>query len=501
MRAIRAYSIVGGLAISSGALLGYLPVAALGLGALAVVAMARRKVRTIVDGASWAVPLVLAVTLVIADVYGTSVSEGSIRYLGMFLVLVSCLLLRGGGVERAASRAVQGCAVVLFLYGITGVAVGRFWLGTEQGALPIVLPLVIVALGAVRPVLDDRSTIVALKAVAVLCTCFALMCVLARGAGTVLPLAVFNHEKAFLVVLGPMCAIAARSWWLSIVSAVAAVAAFVAYPAATYATAVVVVLATCALPHLRLSSVVRVGLAVAISSGSLAAILYIDRVIAWTSFYFALVGKTDNGDTRLALYRTALAKIEASPVFSEFFSGSVTVVTTLSGRRNTVLPVHNDYLSIALGGGVAAALLLMMVLLFANGLALRAIRTVPSSSPHRRAVVALQSGVNAAAVVAVANPVWMNPGSSTAVYALLLALISLSAALLVDAARARPAPSTGPAPTDVPTARVPVDMPTARVQVDAPTARVQVDVPTARVQLEGPTIRLQAAAPSRRGGD
>jgi hypothetical protein len=119
-----------------------------------------------------------------------------------------------------------------------------------------------------------------------------------------------------------------------------------------------------------------------------------------------------------------------APIFAEYFTDDVTVVITLSGRPNSVLPVHNDYLSAGLGGGLVGAALLVAIVMFGNGVALRALGVVRRRSIERRAILALQGSMNAAAAIAFANPVFMNPVSSTIAYVLVAALSSMSSTVL-----------------------------------------------------------------------
>jgi hypothetical protein len=232
---------------------------------------------------------------------------------------------------------------------------------------------------------------------------------------------VLNHEKAFLVVLGIAAAVAARDLLLVGATVAAALFAFTAYPAATYLVAVVVALGTLVLVRWAPRHGTRVVLAVLTMVGTVVAVLNVDRLIGLTNSYFQLVGKTDNGDTREALYHAALARLH-SPVFSSFFTGDITVVGNLSGT-DRVVPVHNDFLSITLGGGFVAAALLLGLFLFANGLVLRTL-PVLTDPWQRRTVVVLLASLNAAAVSAFANPIFMNPGASAVTFALLAGLLA-----------------------------------------------------------------------------
>lgn len=422
------------LSALAAAVVAWFPLAVLGVLLLFVLVIGWPMARRIVDGASWSAPLLLSVLLIIVDVAATSASDGALRYAGTMAVLACCLAVKYRGGPADGYRAVRVCASVLLIYGAVGVVYGRLFLDAEQGALPIVLPLAIVVVGGTVGAIDERVTRLACAVFSVAAAVFALMCVISRLDGNLLPLPVFNHEKAFLVILGVACALAVRSRLLTLISSAAALSVFLAYPAATYVLAALVAATTYAASLLRWSRAARVSVAVGVGAALLYATLNVDRLIALTSVYFKAVGKTDNGSTRLDLYRLALDRIFEAPLFSEFFTGKVTVVTTLSGRPNTVLPVHNDYLSIALGGGIVATTLLVALVLVANGVALRALKVSPRRSYNTSAVVALQGGLNASAAVAFANPVFMNPGSSTVVYALLLALVSLSAAIVKNSA-------------------------------------------------------------------
>jgi hypothetical protein len=70
-----------------------------------------------------------------------------------------------------------------------------------------------------------------------------------------------------------------------------------------------------------------------------------------------------------------------------------------------------------------AAALLLAVFLLANGLVLRTIAAGVADG-QRRALVVLLGGLNAAALSAFANPVFMNPGSSAVTWALLAAVVA-----------------------------------------------------------------------------
>ncbi|HEX2073637.1 MAG TPA: hypothetical protein VHF92_07620, partial [Geodermatophilus sp.] len=287
---------------------------------------------------------------------------------------------------------------------------------------PLVGPLLIACLPAVRDWGAVPRWRLGLRVVAGAGAVFALFSALSRlGFLPADQADVVNHEKAFLVVLAVAAALAARDLRLVLVAAGAAVFAFATYPAATYLVAAAAAVGTVVLARWSPGATARVWLAAASMAATAWAVLRIDDLLALAGTYFELVGKTNNSGTRRALYEEALQGLE-NPLVGSLFTGDITVVGTLSGQ-DRVVPVHNDYLSITLGGGLLAAALLLGLFLYANGLALRSLREM-TDPEQRRTVIALLSGVNAAAVSAFANPIFMNPGASALAYAMLAALVA-----------------------------------------------------------------------------
>jgi hypothetical protein len=388
-------------------------------GLLALLAAAP-LLRRLADGAAWSLPILVGVAVLLADTAGRTLAPGPWRYVATAVVIGTILLI---GVQPDQRSAVlRTTALVLFAYGLVGTVYGRIVFGTQNGTLPLVGPLVIACLPPVRNWGARQDWRLGLRVLAAVCALFAVFSGLARMG--VLPethVDVLNHEKAFLVVLGIAAAISVRDRLLVVCTVGAAVFAFVQYPAATYPLAVAVALGTVVLVRWAPRSGLRSVLAVVVMATTALAVAYIDDLIRLTAPYFRLVGKIDNGDTRAALYRAALDSFD-SPLFGSMFTGDITVVGTLSGE-NQVVPVHNDYLSIALGGGVVAAALLLGLFLLANGMVLRSLPDLVDPLQRRTAVILL-GAVNAAGVSAFANPIFMNPGSSAVTYALLGALVA-----------------------------------------------------------------------------
>jgi len=419
---------------------------------------------------AWAVPAIIAILAILVDFAGVQSSAGPFRYSATALVAGVALILREP--ELIGARATRVTATLLFLYGVGGTLYGRIAYGSPDGALPVAAPLLLIVLGPLRPPVGDEATVRALKLLSVLGSAYALATVASYAALGPGAAPVYNHEKAFLIVLGFGTALAARSKVLMGFAVLAAGLAFSQYPAATYVVAALAGLLTILVVRMRLGALTRVAAAAVILPGTVLAVLHVDSLITFSTSYFAAVGKTNNGSTRSALYRLALDHIDRAPWMSDFFTGNLTVITKLAGQSGVVIPVHNDYLGAALGGGIVAAGLFIGIFLFANGLALRTLATV--SPMRRRAIVALLASLNAAAVTAFANPVFMNPGSSVAVYSILIGLMTLCV-------RRKPAPR---APGDALTTR--------RLQpvINAEELRVE---PAIRGASQGQLSEIQAA--------
>lgn len=414
---------MGGLAVLAGGLTAALPWAA--IVAVAVVGLAAywSSVLSLCRESAWAVPAILAILAILVDYSGVASSASPARYLTTGIVAGVVLLLREP--RLIGTRAIRVTAGLLFFYGVGGTLYGRFAYGTPDGALPVAVPLLLILLGPLRPPTGDDVTVRALKILSILGSTYAVAAALSYATLGPGAAPVYNHEKAFLVVLAFGTAVAARSAALIVFSVLTATLAFWQYPAATYVAAGAAGLLTVLVVYLGMGRLARLAAAAVILPGTLLVVLHVDSLIAVTAPYFAAVGKTDNGSTRVSLYRLALDQIEKSPWLSDSFTGNLTVITKVAGRTGVVIPVHNDYLGAALGGGIVAAGLFIGIFLFANGLALRTVATV--SPVRRRAIIALLASLNAAAVTAFANPIFMNPGSSVAVYSLLLGLMSLCA--------------------------------------------------------------------------
>jgi hypothetical protein len=366
----------------------------------------------------WVGPLLAALGLMLADPAGAIASDTALRYLPVVAVLAIAL-----GAYRASSAVSMPRVLVLVLAvtGTIGAVVGRIAFGVENGVLPIMLPMLVAVLptrATAFPLRNDRGVALTLSLLGSAVMVVGAMGRLGLAGFTIIGV---NHEQAFIGVLALTAAIAARSTPLAILAVATTAIHFATYPAATFLVAAVAGVGTLlAAPAMRLPMLRRVtGLvvfvAVMVVSTNLAG------VIRWFGPYFAAVGKIDNGSTRLQIESAALEHM-ANPLFGTFFSGNVTVLGKLSGH-DVVVPVHNDYLAMALAGGYLGLALFVGFLVLVNGAAFAALPRL--ALPARRLELALLAGFNAAAVSSFANPVLMKPSATLVVFALGAAVLAL----------------------------------------------------------------------------
>ena len=391
----------------------------------------------------WSFPLIVSLAWVSTDVFGLSNSGGFVRYLPALLIAIVLVSTRREPVRLDLTRA---AAMLLFLYGLIGSIYGRLENDSTNGVLPLVIPMIVMLVARNRMEIRNLRIARLSRSVAVLCAIFSLMVYAARANLLPLPLSVYNHEKSYLVVLGIGCAIVARSKILFLANIVTGISAFLVYPAATYMVSIVIAAATALVFSSVILSRIRYGFSIGIIISVALAQVYLADFLAAASGYFELVGKSDNGSTRERLYRAAAERIQ-EPFFNQGFTRDVTFKVNLSGEL-TEVPAHNDFLTLAVGGGYVAQGLLVLVFIGLNLSSLRAYWSSHSATV-RRFILALLATCNAAFVSAFANPVFMNPGSSTVIFAAACTLLMINSRQITPSSP-HEAQKPGPAELGIP---------------------------------------------------
>lgn len=396
---------------------------------LVAIVFAGRSLVDLAKGSGWSLPVVVGIAFVVGEL--AFLQDGSWqRYLSTAGVLLVAWSVRSkepvqdGRAARLAVRLLAG-------YMIIGSAFGRLARGAASGVLPIGLPMLTTTLRPSAVDVDALPIRKALTAMSVMALAYSVAMWLTRSGAVETGSVAFGHEKAFISILGLACAVSSRRPILLVMHVIACVGAFIAYPAATFVMCLAVAVATYVMIWRPPRRATRRFLAAAVVVGGVFALFRIGDFIDYSAQYFEFVGKTNNGDVRRALAELAYQRIAQRPLLSSYFTESVSVRTILSGE-NADVPFHNDYLTLAVGGGLVAAVGLMVIVLMVNGQALRAVRTgrgreeLASVLP---AVAPLLAAFNAAMAAAFANPVLLRPQSGAIVWALALALGSVAAAV------------------------------------------------------------------------
>lgn len=357
----------------------------------------------------------LVVTALVLDFRGGITSAAGVRYLLLIGIVVYLFRLRDKrgqvwGWPETLTLLLSGSAVIAAIYNFVSVR------QVASSVLPTAVPLLLLLLPAPPRFISASRLESRMLALSGLVLAIGMALARTEGAGRA-PLAAFNHEKVFLVVFAVLVGASLGHRTVALLTCLVLGASFVAYPAATMVIGVIVGVGTF-WTVLRVKS--QAGcfrLAALIGSGLLVALVSLTTVLAVFSGYFSIVGKTDNGSTRAFLYGEAVAKIAESPGWGSFFTGPVTVRAVLAGTVREV-PFHNDYLTLAVGGGIGAPLCLIGIIAIAN---YRGAQFIFESNDERdrRLIASALASVNVASFSSLANPVLSNVTAATG-FALLL---------------------------------------------------------------------------------
>jgi len=377
-------------------------------------------------GISWAVPLIVCLFFVFIDFQAKLNTGGNIRYIGTLVCMLALLVINGSIRILDYSRRLGLVIQVLVCISVSGSLFGRINDGELTGALPIAIPMIILLMRFPSTVLDfnfRKGTII----IIVVCLLINLEVILVRL--EILPkkaLLVFSHEQSFIILLGLLLAISIRSKLLVLISSMLILIAFGLYPAATLPLAVAVAGGTYLIANKLQLRIVRILTSCLYLTSVIISIFYSKIIFDSTSVYFTFVGKANNSDYRTALIEAALSEIRQNLIFGSFFRGSATVQAVVLDNQTYQLPVHNDYITLTLCGGLFFLSLFLIIPIFLNCSTLKTLCLLDKDSDLRRVLLAMLAAVNIALASSFANPILINPGNSTIFYCLIATVISLN---------------------------------------------------------------------------
>jgi O-antigen ligase len=303
---------------------------------------------------------------------GSMIGGSSERYVIVLVPLVAIFLIRTRTTSTLVRRPVVSDWLLFGLtaYGLIGALWGRFFLGTQSSALPMFLPMVtgLLYLLAVDPMSEREAFVIVrwLAGIGVLYTCLHALASTGKIAtiGDLAGNSAYRHPRAFMIALAFVAVLQLRRGLrvaLLILLAALSVYIFLAYPAGTYPavalTAILTLFATQRRASRRRPYVMALIALLVVG----VAVLNLSRSVAFVGGYFSEVGKQDNSQTRLDLWQMGIGYVERSPVFGSFFAGEMSVPVKLygAGQPYFQVPLHNDFLEIAYGGGLVALALFL----------------------------------------------------------------------------------------------------------------------------------------------
>lgn len=431
------------LAVASGIAVAWLPlnmglvVVALSVVGVVTVAAAARAHRPTVDAgaAGWdRTTVVVSVTL-------AALATDVVVFGPRELVYAITAVIAGVVVTRPRSGRllmVDVPLLVLLVWGLAGSLIGRLFLGQPDNALAFFAPAVAALIHVWAPLplghaWQARRLTSVLLAV---CTAYAVISYLVLVQGwSGLPSDDFKHTHVYFVAMGLVAAWLLRRWIVLTVLVALSIPAFLAYPGLTFvlvlggASGAVLATARRVGPMILAVGAALAGLFFTLGSASITA-LRID--------YFRQVGKIDNTGTRETLLRTGLDRFWKSPVVGDSFTRDITVPSNVTGSIDRV-PVHNDFLQMAISGGGIAGLLFVIWSIAAMAMAVLLVRNLRAAGRHDHAALALVAtvGLIAMFVTALFNPIMIDARNST-VLALLYTMLASLALQHQRAAKARP---------------------------------------------------------------
>ncbi len=369
--------------------------------------------------------LVLVLALLVADYADVLDTGSSLRYLILLPPLAAVLSVwasvRSPFVRRATSS--DRLLLVLFGWGLLGSLIGKGLLGTETSALPIFLPMVLglVHFWAIQCPTDaeagrllERIALVGLVYVGIHALASSGLFAGLTAAGS------YKHPKAFLIALAFAGALLTRRRARLVLLCALAGVVFFEYPAATYVAVAVTVATTLFVTRPQATRGGAYAIGAVVVAVVVVGFLNLGRTGALVEGYLEDVGKPSNVDTRLDLWRQGIQQVGSSPLVGSSFAGEMTVPVSLDGRVFVRLALHNDYLELALGGGIAALALFLGWAIATNVLVVRRHGMLWRTGRREHATLlrVLLVAYNSWMCIALFNPLLQSVGTSAALFAI-----------------------------------------------------------------------------------
>jgi hypothetical protein len=399
---------------------------------------APRRVRPS-DTFTFSKALLLVLLFVVLDVQGAlnrgSLVEGTrLRYLVLLIPLGSIIYLRARS-PSALLRKPTGADLLLFAlfaYGLIGSAYGMLFRGTQSTGLPLFLPMALAFLYLAT--LEDisaaeaRSLLRKLAAVGLIYLVLALLS--AGGISSILASsrAFRNARLPFVAIAFSGALVGGQRGRLALVCAILPII-FLAYPSATFVMVALITVVTLFVTSPRASRLRTFVVAGSILTVAVFVLLDFNRALSVSSSYFATVGKQNNNETRLALYRSGIAEFERSPMIGQGFAGELNITARTESGTWVRLPFHDDFILMAAGGGGLAVLLFLAWIASTEVIVLARCRRLAGEgfTEHVALLRTLLVGYNAWLVSSLFNPLFQGLANSLTLFAIYGIMMAVAA--------------------------------------------------------------------------
>lgn len=325
--------------------------------------------------------------------------------------------------------------ILLLSWGTAGSLFGRIYEAQNANALPFFIAA-LVGLAHITKPLDLASPHRVRRITVVLtniCSVYvALSLLTTSGMLPFLRAEDFLHTRAFFIAMALAGAFFLRRWPLFCLLSAGTIGIFLGYPALTYVLVGVTALGVGLIGVLRRWSAL---IATVVVLGAVLVVLpFGTNITATRTSYFESVGKLDNTRARDELLSLGLAQVGERPFFGTGFTSNLSVVPPFgyTGPYRTV-PVHNDYVQFAMGGGVIGASLLVLWLLLSliSGIRLSRRAQAENRPDEGRLTLLLTIGIATICITAFFNPILIDAQNSFC----LAVIYDLSASLALSRER------------------------------------------------------------------
>lgn len=348
-----------------------------------------------------------------------------LRYALLLIPLVVLLLSSRSDHVRRPLRGADVALAALALWGLAGALVGKVVTQPLSSSLTIVLPMAVGLLhrwNRGRPTEQDCGRMLGyLTTVGFGYVMVYLAATLGAGPLSVIA---YSKEKAFLLALAMLAAFVTRRWWLFTLEAAAVTVIFLREPFATFVVAFVAVVITNVVLSMRSRALKGVAFALVTATVlfgfSLALRPSQDSLVAQ---YFKMVGKADNTPFRTFLFTRGIEEVEKHPVLGTNFTGEVAIKTNFPGVARFA-PAHNDFLQLAMAGGLCALGLYLVWTLATNRAAQRSYHVLVARDQRQAADLlrVLVTGYNAFLFSSLVNPLLAGVGTAVMFFLLYAAM-------------------------------------------------------------------------------